>query len=158
MKRVAIGCIVALGLVLGGAVSAQAGEYNGKGGYVPGGDNGKSLCSYSGRDLPDDIEVDDSDDPYTGGHVQSYGVYVSQGLKELFHCKTLVLQNVFLYGSQTVSDRRQATTLDVARVVSRTTVIIVPTFRYTIRNYHREVRCRSIFGKHTIDVVAHPHL
>ncbi|MFW5471179.1 hypothetical protein ACOCJ4_14165 [Knoellia sp. CPCC 206435] len=56
MKRLSTICVMALGLVLGGAASAQAGEYNGKGAPVPGGENGKSACSYSGRDVPDSVE------------------------------------------------------------------------------------------------------
>lgn len=87
MKRTASTCIVALALVLGGAASASAGEYNGKGGPVPGGENGKSDCSYSGRDVPDPIEMNPfpflDDDALTSqrNFTQSYGLYVSLGLK-----------------------------------------------------------------------------
>lgn len=83
MKRVVIGCIVGLGLVLGGAVSAQAGEINGNGDPIPGAHNASSLCAFSGQDLPDAEENQPNipDDFVTGGHVQSYGKYVSNGLK-----------------------------------------------------------------------------
>lgn len=84
MKRVAIGCIVALGLVLGGASAAQAGETTGNGKPTPAPDHASSACVYSGQDLPDEIEGNPpgfDDDFVTGGHVQSYGQYVRAGLK-----------------------------------------------------------------------------
>ena len=86
MKRIAVGCVLALGLVLGSSAAATAGEYNGKGEYVPGGENGKSACSYSGRDVPDDLENNPpggDDDFITGGHVQSYGQIVKDGGKTM---------------------------------------------------------------------------
>jgi hypothetical protein len=83
MKRVVIGCIVGLGLVLGGAVSAQAGEINGNGDPIPGAHQASSACAFSGQDLPDAEENQPNipDDFVTDGHVQSYGKYVSHGLK-----------------------------------------------------------------------------
>lgn len=86
MKRAVIGCIVALGLVVGGGAGAAfAGETNGKGDPVPGADRANSACAFSGRDLPDEIEdnpvPEATDDAVTGGHVQSYGMYVRAGLK-----------------------------------------------------------------------------
>jgi hypothetical protein len=86
MKRIAIGCLVALGLVVGGAGAAHAGEYNGKGEPVPGGVNGKSECSYSGRDIADNLENQPNfpDDAYTIHGVQSYGQFKSQGLADQF--------------------------------------------------------------------------
>lgn len=85
MKRVAIGCAVALGLVLGGAASAQAGEINGNGEWIPGAHVAHSICAFSGRDLPDDLEGPNNmpDDFVTGGRVQNYGKYVSHGLKDV---------------------------------------------------------------------------
>ena len=85
MKRVAIGCLVALGLVVGGAASAQAGEINGKGEPIPGAHNASSACAFSGQDLPDDQENQPNipDDFVTDGHVQSYGKYVSNRLKDV---------------------------------------------------------------------------
>ena len=54
MKRAVIGCIVALGLVVGGGAGAAfAGETNGKGDPIPGADNASSACAFSGQDLPD---------------------------------------------------------------------------------------------------------
>jgi hypothetical protein len=85
MKRMTIGCIVALGLVFAGASSAQAGETNGNGQPVPGAENGASICAYSGQDLPDAEEVQPpefNDDFVTDGHVQSYGRWVSHGFKD----------------------------------------------------------------------------
>ena len=83
MKRVLIGCIVGLGLVLGGAVPAQAGETNGNGDPIPGAHNASSACAFSGQDLPDAEENQPNipDDFVTGGHVQSYGKWVSHGFK-----------------------------------------------------------------------------
>jgi hypothetical protein len=92
MKRIAIGCLVALGLVVGGATAANAGEYNGNGGEAQGANHANSACAYSGRDLPDGsgpgLENNPfpfmDDDAYTDGHVQSYGMYVRAGDKALF--------------------------------------------------------------------------
>jgi hypothetical protein len=87
MKRITIGCVLALGLVLGGATAAQAGETTGNGKPVPAPDHASSACVYSGQDLPDDQEVQPpefNDDAFTDGHVQSYGRIVSHGLKEFF--------------------------------------------------------------------------
>ena len=84
MKRAIIGCIVAFGLVLGGAGAAFAGETNGQGNPIPGAQNASSACAFSGRDLPDSIEGNPpgfNDDFVTDGRVQSYGKYVSHGLK-----------------------------------------------------------------------------
>ncbi len=90
MKRIAIGCLVTLGLVVGGASAAYAGETNGKGQPIPGADRANSACAYSGRDLPDGtgpgyennpLPFMDDDD-VTGGHVQSYGQYVRAGWKD----------------------------------------------------------------------------
>ncbi|SIN85393.1 hypothetical protein [Agromyces cerinus] len=87
MKRVTIGCIVAVGLVLGGAGTAYAGETNGHGGDAQGASHASSACAFSGRDLPDTVEGNPpgfDDDHYTGGHVQSYGMYVRAGDKANF--------------------------------------------------------------------------
>ena len=88
MKRAVIGCIVALGLVVGGGAGAAfAGETNGNGDPVPGAHKASSACAFSGRDLPDAEENQPpafNDDEYTGGHVQSYGQYVRAGDKALF--------------------------------------------------------------------------
>ena len=77
MKRAVIGCIVALGLVVGGGAGAAfAGETNGKGDPVPGADRANSACAFSGRDLPDEIEdnpvPEANDDAVTGGHCLLY--------------------------------------------------------------------------------------
>ena len=84
MKRIIIGCVAALGLVLGGGGAAFAGETNGNGDPIPGAHKASSACAFSGRDLPDTIEDnhgEPGDDAVTGGHVQSYGQYVRAGLK-----------------------------------------------------------------------------
>jgi len=85
MKKLVCGSALALGLVLGSAGAAAAGETNGNGDPIPGAHNASSACAFSGRDLPDRIENNPlpelNDDAVTGGHVQSYGKYVSHGLK-----------------------------------------------------------------------------
>ena len=84
MKRVFMTCVLAAGLTVGGAMSAHAGETSGTGATVPGAFNASSACAFSGRDLPDDQEVQPpefDDDFVTDGHVQSYGKFVSHGLK-----------------------------------------------------------------------------
>jgi hypothetical protein len=86
MKRTAAVCLCAFGLVLAGSTAAQAGEYNGKGGVVPGGVKGKSACSYSGKDVPDAVENNPEgfdDDALTSqkNFTQNYGLFVSLGLK-----------------------------------------------------------------------------
>jgi hypothetical protein len=87
VKRLAAVCVCAFGLVLGGASSAHAGEYTGKGEPVPGGETGKSACSYSGRDVPDAVEGNPfpflDDDALTSqrNYTQTYGLFVSLGMK-----------------------------------------------------------------------------
>ena len=89
MKRLAAVSICTLALVLGGSASAHAGEYTGKGQPVPGGENGKSACSYSGRDVPDSVEGNPfpflDDDVLTSqrNSTQTYGLFVSLGLKAM---------------------------------------------------------------------------
>lgn len=86
MKRLTIGCVIALGLVFAGATSAQAGETSGNGKTVPGAENASSVCAYSGQDLPDAEEnqpPEFNDDFVTDGHVQSYGRWVSHGFKDV---------------------------------------------------------------------------
>ena len=85
MKRVDIGCIVAFG--------SRPGRRSGCGVRRrdqrqrrpnPGGAQGHSACAFSGQDLPDAEEnqpPEFDDDFVTDGHVQSYGKYVSHGLK-----------------------------------------------------------------------------
>jgi hypothetical protein len=84
MKRSVIGCALALGLVLGGGTAAFAGETTGNGSDVPGSGHANSACAFSGRDLPDSVEGNPpgfDDDAVTGGHVQSYGMYVRADMK-----------------------------------------------------------------------------
>ncbi|UYO96400.1 hypothetical protein OED01_12425 [Microbacterium sp. M28] len=79
MKKMMLTCALALGLVLGSGGAAMAGEYDGQGGDVRGGEKAHSACHFSGRDLPDDVEDNPprfDDDEVTGGHVQSYGMIV----------------------------------------------------------------------------------
>jgi hypothetical protein len=79
--------LLSVGLCLGVAAPAFAGEYDGRGNPVPGGVNGKSECSYSGRDVLDTVENNPpgyNDDALTGGEVQSYGRLVKLGLKGEF--------------------------------------------------------------------------
>lgn len=87
MRKALLVCVGTVGLALGGAAPALAGEYNGRGEPVPGGVNGASECSYSGQDIADELEnqpPEFNDDAITIHGVQSYGQLVSQGLKEFF--------------------------------------------------------------------------
>lgn len=84
VKKATVAALAVLGLVLGASGTAFAGEYNGKGDPVPGGVNGKSACSFSGRDIDDSVENNPpgfDDDDLTIHGVQSYGQIVSQGGK-----------------------------------------------------------------------------
>jgi hypothetical protein len=85
VKRVVITFAVAMGVTVGGAMSAHAGEYDGKGDPIPGAHMASSACAFSGQDLPDEIENNPpgfDDDFVTDGRAQSYGMYVKAGLKE----------------------------------------------------------------------------
>lgn len=66
-----LGLLVAAALILG-ANATYAGEVTGKGKVVPGGVNGKSLCSFSGQQ--DDAEEDRGF--FAGDRVQSWGQVV----------------------------------------------------------------------------------
>lgn len=91
MKRIMIGCLVAVGLAVGGAGVAHAGETNGNGDPVPGAHKASSACAFSGQDLPDGTGPGFENNPFpwmdddavTGGHVQSYGMYVRADLKSV---------------------------------------------------------------------------
>jgi len=70
--------------MLGVVGNAFAGETNGIGKPIPGAQNASSVCAFSGQDLPDAEEnqpPEFNDDFVTDQHVQSYGKYVSHGLK-----------------------------------------------------------------------------
>ncbi len=87
MKKTVIGAALGLLLILGSGGAAMAGEYNGQGGDIKGGDNARSACHYSGRDLPDSVEMNPlphlNDDAVTDGRVQTYGQYVRAGMKAM---------------------------------------------------------------------------
>ena len=86
MKRMTIGCVVVLGLVLGGAGTAYAGETTGNGKDAQGASHASSVCAFSGQDLPDADEnqpPEFNDDFVTDQHVQSYGRWVSHGFKDV---------------------------------------------------------------------------
>ena len=81
MRKFAMGIGIAGALVLASAGTAAAGEYTGNGKVAPGGDRGRSECSYSGRDAPAEVEgiIPFDDDPYGADFhgVQSYGQFVA---------------------------------------------------------------------------------
>ena len=96
MRRIAIGFVLLLGLVLGGGSAAFAGEYRGHGGGDnPGGDKAHSICSFSGQDQDDSFEdngpTGEGDDDFatvpgkgtstnpSGVRVQNWGQYVVLG-------------------------------------------------------------------------------
>jgi hypothetical protein len=72
-----IGVVVCAVWILG-ASPVFAGEVNGKGEVIPGGENGRSLCSYSGRQ--DDADADEG--TFRGDEVQSWG-QIPKGLRDI---------------------------------------------------------------------------
>jgi hypothetical protein len=85
MRRIAIVLAMIVGIVLGTGATALAGEVNGKGEPIPGAHKASSECAFSGRDLPDEIENNPpgfDDDAITIHRAQSYGQFVSAGLKD----------------------------------------------------------------------------
>lgn len=81
MKKLALALGVVVGLMLGNAGIAVAGEYTGNGKEAPGGKNGASACSFSGLDIgvEDEGAIPFDDDPYgVDFHgVQSYGQFIA---------------------------------------------------------------------------------
>jgi hypothetical protein len=67
-----IGLVVGAAWILG-ANMALAGERNGVGDPIPGGDNGRSICSFSGLEDQDHDEDGDFDDPVVPGETQNWG-------------------------------------------------------------------------------------
>lgn len=98
MKKIVIGFIAALGLVLSTGGAAMAGEVNGNGDSIPGAQNASSECAYSGQDTADAIEgnpegFDDDTLAMRGNQapagvaryhgVQNYGIFIKAGLKAM---------------------------------------------------------------------------
>ena len=87
MRRLVLSGVMAFGMVLGGTATAYAGETNGTGGPVPAPDQAASECAFSGLDQLDSIEHnppgfdDDAISLHGVQRVQSYGIFVSNGLK-----------------------------------------------------------------------------
>jgi len=92
MKKVLVSVAITGVLVLGVGGTAFAGEYTGAGLkgkgnapiYTPGPVHASSVCAFSGLDAPDAFEQNPpgfDDDALTIHGVQSYGMFVSQGLK-----------------------------------------------------------------------------
>ena len=101
MRRITIGASLVLGLTLGGASTAFAGEYTGqgdpieRGGQSEHGGHPASECSFSGQDQSDDFEDNgpngEGDDDFatvpgkgtstnpSGVRVQNWGQYVVLG-------------------------------------------------------------------------------
>jgi len=90
MKRIAVGCVLALGLVLGSSAAATAGETRGNGEENENNGKARSACHYSGLDVADAGEgnppgLDDDgvgkrgnqEDGYHG--VQNWGAFVQAG-------------------------------------------------------------------------------
>jgi hypothetical protein len=99
MKRlIAMSATAAAGLVLVAAGAAHAGEVNGNGEEIPAPGNAASECVFSGLDTVDSVEgnpegLDDDALALRGNQspggvdrfhgVQSYGMFVRAGLKDL---------------------------------------------------------------------------
>jgi hypothetical protein len=94
MKKLLVSVAITGGLLLGLGGTAFAGEYTGAGLKgkanapisTPAPENASSACVFSGLDAPDDVENNPpgrDDDDLTIHGVQSYGVFVSQKLKDV---------------------------------------------------------------------------
>lgn len=96
-RWVGVGAVAAV-LVLSGGGAASAGEVNGNGEEIPAPDHASSECVFSGLDTADSVEgnppgFDDDALAVRGNQspagveryhgVQSYGIYVRAGLKEI---------------------------------------------------------------------------
>jgi hypothetical protein len=78
MKTKTVASIAVCVLCMLGASSALAGEVNGQGNEIPGGETGRSECSYSG--LQDDPVADEGF--FRGDRVQSWG-QIPKALRDL---------------------------------------------------------------------------
>ncbi len=77
-KKTRLSIVLGVAWILSmGASAALAGEVNGKGDKVPGGENGRSLCSFSGQQ--DDAAEDEG--TFRGDRVQSWG-QIPRGLRD----------------------------------------------------------------------------
>jgi len=65
---------------------------------------------------------------------------------------------MLLQRRKAVGDGTQAAALDVAGVVTRSAIVVIPAARHAVVGHHRQERGRGILGKHPVDVVTHPHL
>ena len=84
MKIRILTCTV-IGATVLAAGPVAAGEFNGNDEFVPGGTNGRSDCSFSGLDEPDEIENGPfPDDELWINGVQNYGQLVRRGLGDAF--------------------------------------------------------------------------
>jgi hypothetical protein len=76
-----VGAAICAATLLGLGGTAFAGEYTGNGGTAPGGEKGKSECSFSGLDATAAVEgTFPFDDDFVGADfhgVQSYGQFVA---------------------------------------------------------------------------------
>ncbi|WP_374976975.1 hypothetical protein ACEYYH_03870 [Microbacterium trichothecenolyticum] len=94
MKKALACAVVAIGLVLGSGGAAMAGEVNGNGDDIPAPGKAHSACVFSGQDTEDTVEMNppgfDDDALAERGNqkhgykgIQSYGMFVSAGLKDM---------------------------------------------------------------------------
>ena len=84
IKKATVGVAITAGLLLGVGGTAFAGETTGTGEDVRGGSKARSICRFSGLDLPDAEEnqpPEFNDDFVTTHGAQSYGQWVSHGFK-----------------------------------------------------------------------------
>ena len=102
MKKIVIGFVAALGLVLSTGSGAMAGEVNGNGDPIPGAHNASSECAFSGQDTQDasaggtEMNPPGFDDDALAARgtqapagvaryhgVQNYGMFAKAGLKDM---------------------------------------------------------------------------
>lgn len=81
-NKIVIGVVLCTAWMMG-VNAALAGEVNGKGDPVPGGENGRSLCSFSGQqDGPDNEGIFRSDGVQSWGQIFKF---IRDALPDVFH-------------------------------------------------------------------------
>ena len=83
---------------------------------------------------------------------------ISHRFQQFVHRPAFIFEYMFFQRRQAVGNRTESRTLDIGRIIARTAVVIIPSFRYAIVDEERQEGGRCILGKHTVDIVADTHL
>ena len=83
---------------------------------------------------------------------------LGNGSENLVHRIFALLKDVFLEGGETVGNGAKACTLDIGRVISGTTAIIVLTLLDAVVDIEAQEGGRGIEREHTLDVIIHREL